>query len=105
MIADQIDELFDRYPREKNLETLINNSKWVKINTDEENKHYVVGTIQENNDIKYICYGVPGNFNNEPPIELKNYSQWLPVDPQDPYNNGYWVMYQDADTGENIFIN
>lgn len=105
MIAEQLDELFDKYPKENNLEKLIDNSKWVKINHEEENKYYVVGIIYINQDIKYICYGVPGNYYTEPPMELKNYSQWLPVDTMNPYDNGYWVMYQDADTGENVYIN
>lgn len=105
MIADQIDELFDIYPRETNLEKLIDNSVWCRIDTEFDNKYYVVGIIKEYNDIKYICYGVPGNYNIEPPIEMRNYSQWLPTDTTDPYNSGYWVMYQDSDTGENIFIN
>ena len=105
MIKDQLDELFDRYPPEENLIKLVDNSYWVKINTDIDNKYYVVGIIKNNNDIKYICYGVPGNYNIEPPSEMKEYSQWLPTNITDPYNNGYWVMYQDADTGENIFIN
>lgn len=104
MIADQIDELFARYPREKNLENLIDNSMWCKIDTDTDNKYYVVGIIKENNDIKYICYGVPGNYNIEPPLELKDYSQWLPTDPSAPYDNGYWVMYQDSTTGENVLL-
>lgn len=104
MIAEQLDELFDKYPREENLEILINNSRWVKINA-ENSRHYVVGIIYENNDIKYITYGVPGSYNSEPPVELRGYSQWLPVDTKDPYNKGYWVMYQDANTGENILIN
>lgn len=105
MIAEQLDELFDKYPQESNLEKLIDNSKWVKINHEEENKYYVVGIIHKDNDIKYICYGVPGNYYIEPPMELKNYSQWLPVDTMNPYENGYWVMYQDADSGENVYIN
>ena len=105
MIKDQLDELFDRYPPEENLIKLVDNSYWVKINTDIANKHYVVGIIKNNNDIKHICYGVPGNYNIEPPSEMKEYSQWLPTNITDPYNNGYWVMYQDADTGENVYIN
>ena len=68
-------------------------------------KYYVVGIIYHNHDIKYICYGVPGTYENEPPVEMRHYSQWLPTDTTDPYNNGYWVMYQDADTGENIYLN
>ena len=105
MIADQLQELFDKYPQEQNLMKLIDNSKWCKINNDSDNKYYVVGIIYHNEDIKYICFGVPGNYNIQPPREMQGYSQWLPVDPADPYNNGYWVMCQDADTGENIYIN
>lgn len=105
MISDQLDELFERYPEEENLGRLIENSKWVKIDKDGDNKHYVVGIIYHSDDIKYICYGVPGNYSNEPPQELIAYSQWLPTDTRNPYNNGYWVMYQDADTGENIQVN
>lgn len=104
MIAEQLQELFDKYPREYNLEKLIENSKWAKITYDNENKPYVVGIIYENDDIKYICYGVPGSYDTPQPNELIGYSQWLPTDIADPYNNGYWVMYQDADTGENILV-
>ncbi len=104
MISEQLDELFEKYQHETNLEKLIESSKWVKINHEYDNKYYVVGIIYKDNDIKYICYGVPGNYNTEPPRELRGYSQWLPTDVADPYNKGYWVMYQDADTGENVYI-
>ena len=106
MISSQLDELFTRYPREKNLEKLIENSEWVKIDSDTIDKFYVVGIIKDDNDVvKYICYGVPGNYYTEPPQEMRGYSQWLPTDTRDPYNNGYWVMYQDSENGENILIN
>ena len=105
MIAEQLEELFDKYPRETNLENLVENSRWVKINYEDNDRYYVVGIIYLNNDIKYICYGVPGTYYSEPPRELKDYSQWLPTDLKNPYDNGYWVMYQDADTGENVLIN
>ncbi|MBE5736020.1 MAG: hypothetical protein E7356_01500 [Clostridiales bacterium] len=105
MIADQIDEIFNRYPREHKLESLVDNSKWAKLDTDTDNKYYVVGIINVDNNIKYICYGVPGTYNQEPPIEMRKYSQWLPTDVRNPYTTGYWVMYQDANTGENIFLN
>ena len=104
LIADQLEELFARYPKEKSLEQLIDNSTWCRIDADSDNKYYVVGIIKVENNIKYICYGVPGNYNTQPPIEMRGYSQWLPTDTKDPYNNGYWVMYQDSDTGENILI-
>lgn len=105
MISDQLKELFDKYPKEENLSKLIDNSHWVKINTDIDNKYHVVGIIYHNDDIKYICYGVPGSYDKEPPMDIREYSQWLPTDINDPYNKGYWVMYQDADSGENILVN
>ncbi len=105
MISEQLDELFERYPREENLENLVENSKWVKVKYEDQDKYYVVGLIYLNNDIKYICYGVPGDYYSEPPQHLKNYSQWLPTDPLSPYTKGFWVMYQDADSGENVLIN
>ncbi|MBQ7351794.1 MAG: hypothetical protein IJW59_02870 [Clostridia bacterium] len=104
MIAEQLDDLFEKYPKEPNLEKLIDNSKWIKIDSDYDNKYYVVGIIYNNNDVKYVCYGVPGSFQNEPPREMIPYSQWFPTNPQNPHTEGYWVMYQDADTGENIFL-
>lgn len=105
MISEQLEELFSRYPKEENLCKLIENSNWVKIDTEIDNKYHVVGIISDSNDIRYICYGVPGSYNIEPPSEMRNYSQWLPTDTLDPYNNGYWVMYQDVDTGENVLMN
>lgn len=105
LISDQLAELFARYPREKNLEALIDGSEWCKIDSDTEGRYYVVGVIRKDDDIKYICYGVPGSYDVEPPRELRGYSQWLPTDISAPYTNGYWVMYQDSDTGENVMLN
>ena len=105
MIAEQLDDLFSKYPPEPNLEKLIEGSKWCKINTDVDNKYHVVGIIYKNDDIKYICYGVPGSYDIDPPREMQGYAQWLPTNVTNPYTEGYWVMYQDADTGENIYLN
>lgn len=104
LISDQIAELFARYPREKNLEALVDGSEWCKIDSDTEGRYYVVGIIKKDGDIRYICYGVPGSYDVEPPRELRGYSQWLPTDPHAPYTSGYWVMYQDSDTGENVML-
>ena len=102
---DQLDELFDKYPREEKLEQLVDNSKWVKIEYDKvPNKHYVVGVIYDGDTIKYICFGVPGTMDTPPEDDLKEYSQWLPCDILNPKDNGYWVMYQDATNGKNIIL-
>ena len=100
LIAEQIDDLFENYPRVDELEELISNSKWVKIDFENDGNEYVLGLIYEGFDLKYICYGVPGKFNTEAPKQLGE-CQWLPLNPKLP-EDGYFVIYQDALTGEKI---
>ena len=98
MISEQIDDLFEKNMRDEELERLIPNSKWVKVRFEENQKEYIVGLIYELGVLKYVCYGVPGEKEKNPLIGLEDYSQWLPVNNQD----GYWVMFQDSRTGENV---
>lgn len=104
-IKEQIEELFNKYPEEEILKQIIPDSKWVKIDYEEKGEYYVVGLLYENNEIKYVCYGVPGVFQEEPPIDLKGFSQWLPIDTTKEKGFGYWITYQDAETGENVVLN
>ena len=100
LIKEQIDEMFQKFPSESSLETIIPESKWVKVNYDGDESSYVLGLIYNGDKVRYICYGVPGDGNSKPPEELKKYSQWVDIK-----EGGYWLMYQDAITGENIAIN
>lgn len=102
LISDQVDDLFDNYPRVDELEELISNSKWVKIDFENNGNEYVLGLIYDGFDLKYICYGVPGKYGSTPPKQLGE-CQWLPLDPADPVD-GYWVIYQDANTGDKVDI-
>jgi hypothetical protein len=99
LIADQVEDLFDNYPRVDELEELIPNSKWVKIDFENNGNEYVLGLIYDGFDLKYICYGVPGDKDNMP-THLGN-CQWLPLNPKLP-SDGYWVIYQDATTGDKV---
>ena len=103
-MSDQIEELFNKYPSEPNLEKLIPNSKWVKIDYENNGNYYVLGLIYEDIELKYIAYGVPGTFSENAPNGLNNYSQWLPTNPESPNDFGYWVMYQNALSGESVEI-
>lgn len=104
-IKEQVDELFAKYPEEEILKQILPDSKWVKIDCEEKGEYYVVGIMYENNNIKYVCYGIPGVYQDEPPKELKGFCQWLPIDTTKEKGFGYWVTYQDAETGENVTIN
>lgn len=103
LIKEQIDDLFLRFPRNTKLEMLVDNSKWVSINYDGVEKDYVVGLLyDEDGNLEFVAYGVPGNIDNKPPSQIIEYSQWLPIDPTNPAGEGYWVMFQDAITGDSV---
>ena len=103
-MSEQINDLFNKYPSEPNLENLVPNSKWVKIDYENNGNYYVLGLIYEDIELKYIAYGVPGEYAENAPNGLSNYSQWLPLNPQNPTDEGYWVMYQNAVSGESVEI-
>lgn len=99
LVCDQIEELFNVFPMDEEIAKLIPNSRWVRVDYDGANREYVFGLIYRDNVIKYISYGVPGEYNVPPPDEMSPFSQWLPLD-----EGGYWLMFQDAVTGESVQI-
>ncbi len=101
-LKSQIDRLFENNPEEEYLEKIIPNSKWVKVEYEKEGDYYVVGLIYDNHDLTYLCYGVPGVYQKNPPKELSGYPVWLPLDSDKKEGFGYWLAYQNADTGESI---
>ncbi|MBO5394487.1 MAG: hypothetical protein J6A28_01090 [Clostridia bacterium] len=101
-IKKQIDDLFDNNPEEEYLASMLPNSKWVKVKVDEFGNYYVIGLIYEQESLKYICYGVPGVFQEIPPRQLSGFPVWFPLDEHNPQSFGYWLSYQDADSGESV---
>ena len=102
-LKPQIDKLFEQNPVESSLQDLIPNSKWVKIEYDDEGDFYVFGLLyDELEEVKYVCYGVPAIFEEEPPKELSGYPIWLPLNKENYQGFGYWLTYQDATTGEPV---
>lgn len=103
-VKDQIAELFEQYPKEEFLTKIIPHSKWVRVDYEKNGHFYVVGLIYEEGILKYICYGMPGMWEERPPKEMEGVCQWLPLDSEKPKDFGYWLSYQDADNGANIEI-
>lgn len=105
-IALQLDEVFKQNSECTEIENLIPNSKWVNVDMDnpEGSTHYILGKIfDEENNVKYICYAVPTTNKNSQNIDIDlDYAQWLPTKPEDENSAGYYIMYQDANTGETI---
>ena len=101
-LKPQIDKLFENNPIETTLEEMIPSSKWVKVEYEDDGDFYVFGLLYEGDVIKYVCYGVPAIFEEEPPKELSGYPIFLPLDKNNQKGFGYWLTYQDAETGEPI---
>lgn len=103
-VENQINELLNTYEEEKALEEIIPFSKFVKVDLENNGNFYIFGVIYENNssDMKYIVYGIPGEFSVKPDDEYKNLYQWLPLNSCNPEGYGYYLMYQDAKQGNQI---
>ncbi len=98
-VKEELDNIFTTFPEEENLEKLVPNSKWAKIDYFSD-KFYVVGICYENGTEKYICYGVPTINSYSPPDDLKGFCSFIPLSVFDTSGRGFWVMFQDAKTGK-----
>lgn len=91
-----IEKIFSAYPKEPDLEKAMEGSRWAKISYG-ENKYYVFGVLSVEGVPRYVCYGVPSLNSENPPKSLENSASYMPVE-----NGGYWIMYQDANTGVSV---
>lgn len=103
-LGPQIEKLFASNKTEKVLTEIIPNSKFCRVDFDDKSGYYVFGIIYDNQQPKYLCYGVPAKKDSTPPAEFFNLYQWLPIDAQNEYGDGFYMMYQDATTGQNISV-
>lgn len=98
-VKSQLETLFKEHEKETDLENMVANSRWVKVG-DGAN-FYAVGIIVENNLPKFVCYGLAGSYDAKP-SQIKNYSSFIPKSPFNLKGDGYWVMFQDAISGESV---
>ncbi|MCK9574499.1 MAG: hypothetical protein WCX32_03260 [Clostridia bacterium] len=105
IISLQIDTLFEKYPPETILQELLPNSKWVKVDYEGKGDYYAIGLLYQEDKIKYIAYAVPSEVAGNQPDELKGISQWFPINVMEPNGKGYFIMYQDADSGDGVAFN
>ncbi len=97
----ELDKLFLTFPPFDALSGIFPDSRFVKINYSEKD-YYVVGVINELGAPKYICYGVPAVYSPSPPKELEGYCSFIPLSIFSLDGDGFWMMFQDAITGESI---
>lgn len=106
LIQPQLDELFAKFPHFFELEKLVANTEWVKVNySPDDEQHYILGKLYDGETVTHICYGIPADSHSiAPPDNLADYCQWLPLDTTNTDGAGYWVMYQSAVDGSNVLI-
>lgn len=94
----QVEKMIAKFPKEEFLEDVLENSKWVKVEFS-KNVHYAVGIIYADDMAQYIGYGVLGSAKKPPQFENP---QFVPFDIADPNGDGYFLIFQRADTGEKV---
>ena len=99
-IKPELDELFEKYPRDTVLENAFACSRWVRVRGEEGAPDELIGVIYEHGKAKYICYAVPA-MRSAPPKELEGAGFFIPLTPYET-ERGFYVLYQSAATGESI---
>ncbi len=98
-VKEEIASLFEKFPIDESLDKIFPEADFIKINYSAD-KYYLVGVIKERGKEKYVCYGIPAVYSQTPPKELYGYCRFIPVSVFDLKGDGFWMMFQDAITGE-----
>ncbi|MFA5450178.1 MAG: hypothetical protein WC292_07080 [Clostridia bacterium] len=97
-VRSRLNDIMTINPREERLERLIPDSQWVRVKYDGDD-YYVVGILTDEGVPTHIAYGVPGRKDIKPPKEAEELCDFLPIN--DP-NEGFWLMFQNAQDGTMI---
>lgn len=100
-VKGEIDELFEKYPRDQTLVGAFSCSEWVRVKGEENAPEYLVGVIYDDGKAKYICYALLAEDKSSPPEEIKDACTFVPVSAFSS-DKGFFVIFQSATTGECI---
>ena len=98
-IREELEDLFERFERADDLKRALPESEWVRV---DDAGGCLVGVVYENLEVKYIAYALPAN-GKTPPEEISD-ACFVPVQPLSEESEGYFVLFQDAATGEVVKI-
>lgn len=100
-VKDEIDSLFQKYPKDERLNGVFSCSEWVLIKENEDAPEYLVGVVYEDWKAKYICYAIPAENGETPPDEIKDVCTFVP---HSAFQNGagFFIIFQSASSGECI---
>lgn len=92
-VADKLKAAFEKYPRDTSLLASIPHSEWVKT------EQALLGVVYAEGLPRYLCVALK----DPPPDEAKAASVFVPAGLYND-NDGYYVVFQDADTGEYVTV-
>lgn len=98
-IKNDLEKFLNSHKRNEELESKVWGSRWVKINAD---YNYSVGVIFEDNMPSIIAYAIPYSDFNQIDMDNLKFGEWLKISDKPNENRGYFVYYQNAQTGEMI---
>lgn len=90
-VKKEITNLFLQFPPYYPLIKQFPDCFFIRVDFPAGDKFFVMGLLQKDNNVRYICYGLPGTKDG---FEDKDFS-YLPCG-----DGGFWMLYQDADTGQ-----
>ena len=98
-VKSEIDELFEKFPKDDTLKTTFAASEWVRV--EKNGEYQLVGVIYKDWKAQYICYALPTATPQNPPEEIAEICTFVPISPFDT-EKGHFVIFQSAATGECI---
>ena len=100
-VKEEIDKLFQTYPRDKTLAGAFSCGEWVRVKGTAKQPEYLVGVLRMDGKVRYICYALRADDKNNPPDEIKNVCAFVPTDFYHE-DKGFFVIFQSASSGECI---
>ncbi len=97
-IREKLQDVISSHKKDEELSSVIPNGEFCKICYDND-RYYSVGRVFEGERVKYVCYAVKGDY-TKTPQELKKFCKFIPKSSFSPLSSGYYVIFQDAETGE-----
>ncbi len=98
-VKGELDKLFSTYPQDITLSRAFQHSEWARVRGTAAKPEYLVGALYEEGKVRYICYALAAEDENNPPEEIKSVCTFVPVSPL-LQAKGFFVIFQSAATGE-----
>ncbi len=98
-IKEDLNKFLSSHPKNEELESKVWGSKWVKIHNEYD---YSVGVIFEDDIPSIIAYAIPYSDCRQVDTDSLKFGEWLNIEDNSAENRGYFVYYQNAQTGKMI---